>query len=399
MTASASASALAPLAPVRLPAVAPVAITGAGVVSPAGAGLAALAALLERGAGGHDGPPAGDDGAFPPIGVRSVDGVSPADHVGRKGTRRLDRMVGFGLVATHLALGSAGRGGPADGDPLREQTAVAVGTSTGSIRSVWELAHSTYPGGPAYVPSRFPNSVMNSCAGQLAVWNGFKAVNATLASGHASSASAFRYARNALRSGQARSVLAGGVEELCPHLAWGWHASGTLEPDAVLGEGAAMLVLEAMDAGDRVSGDGPVVRPVLAELLAAEVAHAGGRSPASKPAGLAATLARCVARALARSGVAPDDVDLLAPGAATQRGVAAAEEEGVRRALGREVPAVVRVSDVVGDCYSAAGAMQAAAVLARWSGGAHPGERYALVTSAGGDGNAGCLLLRRPGAS
>jgi len=225
--------------------------------------------------------------------------------------------------------------------------------------------------------------VMNSCAGQLAVWYGYKAVNATLASGHASSAAALRYGHNALGRGQAASMLVGGVEELCPQLAWGWPRSGSLAPGAVLGEGAAVLVIEDADA----VGDAPV----LAQLLATEVgfgARGGAVSPAERLAGL-------ISRALARTGTDPREIGVVSWGAGSQLGVRKTERDGVEQALAGCTPAAIRVADVVGDTYSAAGAMQTAAVLARWSAGAHPEETHALVTTVGADGNMACLLLRR----
>ncbi|MDT0317329.1 beta-ketoacyl synthase N-terminal-like domain-containing protein [Streptomyces millisiae] len=361
----------------------PVAITGCGVVSPAGAGLDALRALLDGETTANATPVAEDAEALPPVAVRTVPEIRLADYVGRKGTRRLDRMIGFTLIATRLALESAGG---ADDDALRARTGVAVGTTTGSVRSVYELAHSIFRPEVGYVPSRFPNSVMNSCAGQVAVWNAFQGVNSTLANGHASSASALRYARNAIRFGHATRVFVGGVEELSPQVAWGWHKSGTLTQDALLGEGCAMLVAEdPARVGDR---------EVLAELLGAEVGYFDPRDRRITPA---RGLARCVTRLLERAGLTAGDVDLVSPGAASQHGARAVEEYGLRLALG-ELPAAVRVSEAVGDCYSASGALQAAAVLARWSGGSHPGERHALVSSLGTDGSVGCFLLRRPAA-
>ncbi|GAB2895714.1 beta-ketoacyl synthase N-terminal-like domain-containing protein [Streptomyces mayteni] len=359
----------------------PVAITGCGVVSPAGAGLAALRALLDGETKPNETPPAEDAEVLPPLAVRIVPDIRLADYVGRKGTRRLDRMIGFGLIATRLALDSVGGD---DDEALRARTGVALGTTTGSVRSVYELADSIFNPEVGYVPSRFPNSVMNSCAGQIAVWNAFQGVNSTLANGHASSVSALRYARNAIRFGHAGRVFVGGVEELSPQVAWGWHKSGSLTQDAVLGEGCAMLVAEdPAQVGDR---------KVLAELLGAEVGYFDPRDRRVTPA---RGLAQSVTRLLERSGLTAGDVDLVSLGAAGQHGARAVEEYGLRLALG-ELPTTLRVSDALGDCYSASGAMQAAAVLARWSDGSHPAERHVLVTSLGADGSIGCFLLRRP---
>ncbi|GAB6898061.1 beta-ketoacyl synthase N-terminal-like domain-containing protein [Kineosporia succinea] len=360
-------------------------ISGCGVVSPAGTGLTALADLIASGEPGHAVPFAPDAGQLPDVAIRTVGDLRVADHVGRKGTRRLDRMVGFGLVAARLAADAAPGGVGAD------QVGVVVGTSTGSVRSIVELSAAA-GGEAAYVPSRFPNAVMNSCAGQIAVRNGYRAVNATLATGHASSPAALRWGLNALRTGQADRVLAGGVEELSPHLLWGWRASGTLEPGAVLGEGCALLVLERHPDGES-GGSGTV----LAEVTAAEVGFAPSVRTSST-IGLTDALSRCAERAL--RGIDPMRVGLVSLGAGSQLGTRSAELEAVRRVLGEaSSPQLIRVSDVIGDCYSASGAMQVAAVLAIWGrvGEASlPVAPFALVTSVGLDGNVGAVLLRRP---
>lgn len=356
----------------------PIAVTGIGVVSAAGVGLDRLKELLD----GRIAPPPATEEAesYPPLAVRPTPELQLTDYVPRKGTRRLDRMAGLAVITSKLALASAGRAGV---DELRERTGVTVGTSTGSVRSLCEIATETLGQDEPYniSPSRFPNTVLNSCAGQIAIWNSLKAVNATVAGGHASSASAIRYGRNAIRHGRADSMLVGGIEELSPQLAWAWHGSGQLTEQAALGEGCALLVTERRD----VVGD----RPVLAELLAADTGHCG--PGASLARGLAAT----ITRALAHGGVAAEEIDVVSLGAGAQIGARRIEQQGVRLALGFDAE-LLRPSDVLGECYSAGGALQVAALLARWSDGERPAERHALVTSLGRDGSVGCVLLRRP---
>jgi 3-oxoacyl-[acyl-carrier-protein] synthase II len=355
-----------------------IAITGCGVVSAAGVGLDRLKELLD----GRLVPrPAAEEAeSYPPMAVRMAPELELSDYVPRKGTRRLDRMAGLAVITSKLALESAGRAGD---DGLRARTGVTVGTSTGSVRSTSEIAAETLGQDEPYniSPSRFPNTVLNSCAGQIAIWNSLKGVNATLAGGHASSASAIRYGCNAIRQGQADSMLVGGIEEMSPQLAWAWHGSGQLTERAALGEGCALLVAERPD----IVGD----RPVLADLLAAQTGHRDPRD------GLARGLAAIITRVLDRGGVRAEQIDVVSLGAGAQLGARRIEEQGVRLALGFDAE-LVRPSDVLGECYSAGGALQAAALLARWSGGEHPAERHALVTSLGRDGGVGCFLLRRP---
>ncbi|MEE2048008.1 hypothetical protein Q7689_32245, partial [Nocardiopsis tropica] len=63
------------------------------------------------------------------------------------------------------------------------------------------------------------------------------------------------------------------------------------------------------------------------------------------------------------------------------------------------VPPVRDVTRAVGQCYSAAGAMQVAGLLAAWRGDPSDRPRLALVTAVGHDGNIGALVLREGGGA
>uniref|UniRef100_UPI001A955DBC hypothetical protein n=1 Tax=Actinomadura roseirufa TaxID=2094049 RepID=UPI001A955DBC len=103
-------------------------------------------------------------------------------------------------------------------------------------------------------------------------------------------------------------------------------------------------------------------------------------------------------RALRRSGVTAADVGAVALGATGFRGLRAPEEDAVRDVLGGPPPHVLRTPAVLGETYSASGALQIAGLLAAWR---HPGAvpagaaPVALVTSLGDDGYCGCLVMRR----
>ncbi|WP_338700488.1 beta-ketoacyl synthase N-terminal-like domain-containing protein [Streptomyces sp. Q6] len=357
-----------PAAPVE-----PLYITGAGVITAAGDGLAALAEHL-GGGGASPSAPVGDDAAdYPGRPVRAVRDFDVKARLGRKGTKYLDRLTSFGLVACKELL-------EADpGDAAPDRTGVVLATNTGSVSTHSTLLYDTLTMEKPYLvnPGRFPNTVMNSTSGQIAIRNGLRGLNATVAGGQSASLLAFRHARLALTLGRADRLLVGGVEELSAPAAWAWHRTGVLREGAALGEGAAVFTVQR----ERPTG------PVLAELLACEVRFT------PDPRSYADGLADAVTRALGRSGVTAADIAAVSLGAGHHRGLGRVEERGLRRALGGALPAeVIRVADTLGETYSASGALQLAALLARRPAGGDLG----LVTSVGRDGNAAAMVVRRP---
>jgi 3-oxoacyl-(acyl-carrier-protein) synthase len=359
-----------------LTAVAPLMITGCGVVSPAGIGLRTLAGVPD-GHGRREADPA-IGGEFPPIPTAATPGFRAEEYLGGKGLKALNRTASLALVACDRAL--AGLDTPL-ADEARGRTGVVIGTSTGSIRASSEFCRETLVQEKPYLvrANLIPGGVMNFCAGQIAIWNSLRGVNATIASGRVSGLAAFRYARNMISQGHIDGALVGAVEELCAQSAWAWHLSGALAPDTAVGEGAAVFLVETPASAVAAR------REPLAELLACEVATPGA-------AGIRRGLATCVERALERSGVSADAITTVSLSASGVRGLRAAEEDGVRRALGALPPERTRIAELVGESYSASGALQVAGLLAtrrtRRAGTA------ALVTSVGDDGTVGCLVVR-----
>ncbi|MFI1866459.1 beta-ketoacyl synthase N-terminal-like domain-containing protein [Streptomyces jumonjinensis] len=366
-------------------------ITGYGVLSAAGAGGKALYESVRSGA-----LPSGDGGAealagYPaPPGVRllPVPDFAPREYLGRKGLGALSRTSTLGMAAAELALDSLPT---LVGPEERARTGVVMGTSTGSARAFAEFFRESYEAERPYLvsPALFPGLLLNHCASQVAMRHSYTGLNASLAGGAISTLSALRFARSALLTGRADRLLTGGVEELNAQTAWAWQRSGALGEQAALGEGSAVFVLEA-GGGDATAG------MHLAELTACEVAF----TPLDEgPHAVAASLARCVGDALRASGAAPEDVCVVSAGASGGAGWSAVEARGRGRGLAGHTPELLRVQDVLGETYSAGGALQLAALLAHWSGGAAPAAgAWGLVTSVGHDGSVGAAVLRRPSA-
>ncbi|MER7054561.1 MULTISPECIES: beta-ketoacyl synthase N-terminal-like domain-containing protein [unclassified Streptomyces] len=366
----------------------PLPLVGVGVVSSAGYGLTPLAAAPDP----HSAPTgAGEpDAAYPPRPVRPVAGFAVADHLGRKGTKNLDRLAGLSLVACKQALEAAGA---VVGASAPDRTGVVLATNTGSIAGYSDLLYDTLTLEKPYLinPGKFAGSVMNCSAGQMAIRHGLKGLNATVAGGRSASLYAFRHARLAMAAGRAESLLVGGAEELSAPAAWAWHHAGTLRAGAPVGEGSAVFVVEAEESPDR---------PPLAELLACEVGYHGWAGTRRRPPGrrgLTDALATTVTRALERSGVRPEEPVTVSLSATGHIGLDRLEERAVRLALGGRTPEQVRVSEVLGETYSASGALQLAALLAHWRRTPAGAPRTGLVTSVGHDGNAGALVVRERG--
>ena len=127
----------------------------------------------------------------------------------------LDRSARLLCVAAHMALTGTGlqqqEGG--EGDP---NLGLVCGTMFGSVHSITSFDWSGVTDGPAYVnPMEFPNTVINSPAGQAAIKHKLRGVNSTISAGLVSGLYAIHYAAEFLRFGRATALLAGGVEELC----------------------------------------------------------------------------------------------------------------------------------------------------------------------------------------
>lgn len=359
------------------------AITGWGVISPIGIGRPQFREGLETARPSWS-PVKGVVNDALPI---DVAGVIPefqtTKFLGSKGTRSLDRTTAMAVTAVGMALEHSGVGETVP----RSRIGLALGTSTGSIRSISEFTRETLTRERPYLvnPALFPNTVMNCAAGQSAIWHRLKGPNATISGGHLSGLLALRYAGLTLHRGYADVLVTGCVEEFCAETAWAAHHTSAGTP--ALAEGCAMFVIEPADRVDAAR------RPVVAHVLGCEV---GTYAPDTQDSARshATGLARCIERVLTRAGVAAADVDLVST---SRRGVPmldAVEQHAVCETLTRRAGRHhVAIAELVGDALSALAGFQLAAVLTSFA--SDPARaRYALITCVGQHGTAGCILLR-----
>jgi nodulation protein E len=263
-----------------------VVVTGLGCVSGLGQGVAANWRRLAAGEGAirpfsrtnEDHAALSFEGQAAAVG--GLDPYALRDRFGAKALSSLDPLAEFAALAALEALGQAGL---LDHPSLDTQTAIIFGAGSGGNATFEEGFQRIYHRKTGSVhPLTIPKSMVSAPAAQLSMLFGVRGLAFTLSSACASSAHALGEAMHMIRAGRCEVALAGGGEAALTLGSWlGWAALRTMAPDTcrpfsagrkglILGEGAAMLVLES-EAHARARG-----APILAELAglgAASDAH------------------------------------------------------------------------------------------------------------------------------
>ena len=303
-----------------------------------------------------------------------VPDFEPRTVLGKKGTRDMDRVTALAVAAVGAVLAD----GRTEAGP---DTALVLGTTTGSVQSMTDFTRSSLTGERPYdvEPGVIPNSVMNCAAAQCAIRHRIQGPNTTLAGGRPGALLGLLYARRLLRAGRARTVLCGGAEEYSTARSWLEERARHEEPatrDArpvMLGEGAAVLRLTPSEL--------PTDTGPLATVLAVRTRQV----PEGEESG--ETVRAAVVEALAQAGTAAADV-----WAVTGSGLDAAETRALDRLFPREArEQLPDLGALFGDTGAASAALQLTSVLA--SAGQAPGG-HAVITSVDGQGLVAAAVLR-----
>ncbi|MHA7958597.1 beta-ketoacyl-[acyl-carrier-protein] synthase family protein [Streptomyces sp. L500] len=345
-----------------------VAVTGVGMVTPAGIGREATwdGLCAGVGLGAHD-----DELAGLPVDFSCrVPGFDAGALVGRQVAWRSDRFIHLALVAAREAVADAALD-PAIWDGARVAVVMGVG---GNSADRWYQEYENLAEGriEAISPTALLRSLPNMAAGEVSTDLRALGPCLTTSTACASGATAIGVARDMLRSGACDIAIAGGAEcARLPMAAAAFHRmralsrrrhdpAGASRPfDAerdgfVLGEGAAMLVLErprdARARGARARG-----------LLSGYGASSDGLHPTyPDPDGAGARRAIEAALADARAGV--EEVHHV-----TAHGNASPAGDRVEATLLCAVfgapPPVTSLKGVIGHSLGAAGAINAACTV------------------------------------
>ncbi len=244
-----------------------VVITGLGCVSPLGNDVETTWAQLVAGQSGVDLITRFDAKDFKTKIAAEVKGFNGDALFGRKEARRMDRVTQYALAATQEAVAQAGL---AITDENRDRIGVVVGTGIGGVETLYENTKTFLVRGPGRIsPFMVPMMLPDSPAGMIAIQLGVRGPNLAVVTACATGTNAVGEAAEMIRRGQADVVLAGGSEAaIIPVAIGGMSVMGALstrneapsrasrpfdaERDGfVMGEGAAVLVLESAEYAQR----------------------------------------------------------------------------------------------------------------------------------------------------
>jgi nodulation protein E len=278
-----------------------------------------------------------------------------------------DRVSHFAALASAQAVADAGLGEKEAGGP---RTAVIIGSGIGGLESLEAGYHDIfYERKKRLHPMTVLRTMGSSPAALLSIEYGATGPCLSLSTACAAGAHAIGVAFQLIRHGQVDLALAGGSEA---PLTWGhlkaWEAMRMLSPDGcrpfsldrrglVLGEGAGVFVLEAMDHA-RARG-----APARAELLGFAMNADANDMVNPSPRSIAASMID----ALGDAGIDAGQVDYINAHGTATRGNDVAETTAIRSAFGTyaEGVSISSTKSMHGHCLGATGAIEAiAAVLA-----------------------------------
>ncbi len=345
-----------------------VVVTGLGAVTPLGADAPATWEAALAGRSGV-GPVTRFDASRQPVRI-AAEVRAPLDTSGvpPKELRRLDRFILLAALAAREALRGAGLD-RAVAAPAR--FGVAIGTGIGGVDTLLENHRLLLAGERKLSPFFIPMTIGNMAAGWVAIRHGLRGPNLCTTTACSSGAHAIGEAARMIERGDADAMLAGGSEAVVNELVVaGFAALRALstrndEPERasrpfdaardgfVVGEGAGVLVLEALDHA-RARGAKP-----RAELTGYAAGADAGHIAAPDESGDGA--ARCMAAALDDAGIAASAVGYVNAHATATPAGDRAEAQAIRRVLGpaAQLVPVSATKSMTGHLLGAAGAVEA----------------------------------------
>jgi|ERR1700704_1783257 len=340
-------------------------ITGVGLISSLGESSALFHKQLCEGRNGL-----GQIAEFVPQGFESQPGGKvlsfvPEVHLQGKPLRPLDRTGRLVASAAKLALENSGWTTQAWAD---HDVGLVLGTMFGSMHTISQFDRQALTGGPSSAsPLDFANTVINSAAGQTAIWHKLRGINSTTATGATSGLMAIGCAADLVRYGRQTAVLVGGADEFCFEAFCGFERAGLLCGPAgkqgypipfdgrrtglALAEAATGLMLEDSESAQARGAT------VLGEIRG----HANAYNPKWHiPGHEPDAIIRAIRGAIDEARLSPADISCISASAngsvAGDRDEAAAIK-AVFNGQSHRVP-ITAIKAMVGETLGAAGALQ-----------------------------------------
>jgi nodulation protein E len=347
-----------------------VAVTGLGVISAIGNNAAEFWQALKAGRSGIAPLEAVDRTLLRFPNGAEVRNYAPAQYFDDKELGLLDRFAQFGVIAAREAIAAAGVQWTKE---LRESTAIITGSCVGGQTTADDGFVNLYRNNiPRVNPLTIPRTMENAAASRISLETGVVGPTYTISTACSSSNHAIGQAFWMVRSGAAEMAITGGSEAVFSlGFLKAWEAMRVVSPDTcrpfsrdrrglILGEGAAMLVLEPLDAA-RARG-ASILGEIVGFGMSSDAFHITQPSPDGA--------ARAMRAALSDAGVEPSRFVSSKTGYINAHGTAtlandAAETTAIRKVFGEYADrlAVSSTKSMHGHTLGAAGAIEAAATL------------------------------------
>jgi len=342
-----------------------VVVTGWGVVSSIGHTAASYWSSLVRGVSGIAQATIIPTDQLTQKMVAEVKNFEAGKHFDDRGIAMLDRVAQFAVVAAREAIAHSGIS--FDG-ALAEGTATIIGTGVGGQSTQDENYKRLYRDNAKRLhPLTIPKLMVNAPASQVSMHCGLRGPAFAVASACASATHAIGLAFHMVRSGAVTCAVTGGADACITFGTMkGWEAMRVMAPDTcrpfsrdrkglVIGEGAAIVVLESLDHARRRSAT------ILGEIVGFGMSSDAYDLTSPDEGGMV----RALAGALADGGVSVQDIQYVnAHGTGT-----AANDETETRAIKRvfgphsATLAVSSNKSMLGHALGAAGGLELVATL------------------------------------
>jgi 3-oxoacyl-[acyl-carrier-protein] synthase II len=242
-------------------------ITGLGCISPLGQTVAETWEGVLTGRSGAGPITQFDASTHKTRFAAEVKGFDPVGRFGAREARKMDRFVQFAIAAAEEAMAHASL---TIDDSNRDRTGIIIGTGIGGIGTMMANYDVLKERGADRVsPFLIPMMISDSAAGILAIRTGARGPNMSIATACATGTNALGEAAGMIQRGAADIMLVGSGEGAIVPLAMAGLSAMTAlstrndEPQRasrpfdrerdgfLMGEGAAMLVMESMESAQR----------------------------------------------------------------------------------------------------------------------------------------------------
>jgi nodulation protein E len=342
-----------------------VAVTGLGVISAIGNNTGEFWQSLQLGRCGIGPIQAVDPALLRFSNGAEVRNFTPSEHFDEKEISLLDRFAQFGVIAAREAIAAAGIQWT---QQLRESAAIVTGSCAGGQATEDDGFVNLYRNNiPRVNPFTIPRTMENAAASRISLETGVVGPTYTISTACSSSSHAIGQAFWMVRSGAASMAITGGSEAVFGlGFLKAWEAMRVVSPDTcrpfskdrrglILGEGAAMVVLEPLDTA-RARG-ATVLGEIVGFGMSSDAFHI--TQPSADGA------ARAMRSALTDAGIHPDEIGYInAHGTATLANDPT-ESAAIRQVFGAHADrlAVSSTKSMHGHTLGAAGAVEAAATI------------------------------------